>query len=90
MTAHAGSPMTKRPKRPTDPNQLAKRIIDIATGNDAPILASLTSTVGQIIKIYTVQQGVNWLNLENFARGIYFLKVQIAPDNIQIRKLVIQ
>jgi hypothetical protein len=26
--------MTKRPKRPSDPNQLAKRIIDIAIGND--------------------------------------------------------
>ena len=25
--------MTKRPKRPSDPNQLAKRIIDIAIGN---------------------------------------------------------
>jgi len=26
--------MTKRPKLPADPNQRAKRIIDIATGND--------------------------------------------------------
>jgi hypothetical protein len=34
MTAHAGIAMAKRRKLPTDPNQLAKRIIDIATGND--------------------------------------------------------
>jgi len=26
--------MTKRPKRPVDPNQLARRIVDVATGND--------------------------------------------------------
>jgi hypothetical protein len=26
--------MTKRPKRPSDPNQLAKLVVDIATGND--------------------------------------------------------
>lgn len=28
--------MTKKPKRPQDPNKLAKSIVDIATGNIAP------------------------------------------------------
>lgn len=31
--------MTKKPKRPRDPNQLGKSIIDIATGNAQPDLA---------------------------------------------------
>jgi hypothetical protein len=26
--------MPKRPTRPVDPNQLARRIVDVATGND--------------------------------------------------------
>jgi len=30
--------MTKKPKRPRDPNQLGKSIIDIATGNAQPDL----------------------------------------------------
>lgn len=32
--------MTKLPKRPRDPNQLAKAIVDVATGEEPPELAA--------------------------------------------------
>jgi len=33
--------MTKHPKRPRDTNQLAKRIVDIATGDDPDVAESI-------------------------------------------------
>lgn len=36
--------MTKTPKRPRDPNQLAKLIVDIATGEELPLERSATET----------------------------------------------
>lgn len=34
--------MTKQPKRPRDPNQLAKLVVDIATGDEASAKVSPT------------------------------------------------
>lgn len=32
--------MSEKPKRPRDPNQLAKFIVDLATGEDNPVILS--------------------------------------------------
>ncbi len=44
-----GAQMTKAPKRPRDPNQLAKLIVDIATGDaeDAPAPDSAAVEAGR-------------------------------------------
>lgn len=64
--------------------------VDIETDNDAPIAASLINTVGQTIKMYTVKQGPNLLSLDNFPKGIYFLKIQTSRSNLEIKKIMIQ
>lgn len=63
--------------------------LEVQTGTETPISASLINTVGQTIKVFTVKQGINQLDLTNFSRGIYFLKVQTGRDNAGVKKLVI-
>lgn len=42
---HSG--MTKTPKRPRDPNQLAKYIVDLATAEQSPVPESKKATAGR-------------------------------------------
>jgi hypothetical protein len=46
-----------RPKRPRDPNQLAKAIIDIATGNAPPEVDSEPSAAAQLGRLGGLKGG---------------------------------
>lgn len=47
----------KRPKRPRDPNQLAKAIIDIATGQAQPPIDSEPSAASQLGRLGGLKGG---------------------------------
>jgi len=65
--------------------------LTITTGlDDEPATASLISPIGQVLKIYTIRQGQNLLDLGSFAQGIYFLKVRTVKNRSEVRKIVIQ
>lgn len=64
--------------------------LEIETGSDLPLSASLINTIGATIKVYQVKKGINQLNLEDFAKGIYFLRIQTSDKNSEVRKIVIQ
>jgi extracellular elastinolytic metalloproteinase len=52
--------------------------------------AYLINNVGQVLKVYKVQKGVNELNLENFVPGVYYLKVELNDGQTEVKKLIIQ
>ncbi|PZR30008.1 MAG: hypothetical protein DI535_00460 [Citrobacter freundii] len=52
--------------------------------------AYLVNNVGQVLKAYKVQQGTNELNLENFAPGVYYLRVELSDGQKEVKKLIIQ
>jgi len=64
--------------------------LEIEADNDEPMAASLVNMIGQTLKVYSVRTGVNQLNLENYSKGVYFLKIQTSHNSTEIRKLVIQ
>jgi len=65
--------------------------LTITTGlDDEPATASLISPIGQVLKIYTIRQGQNLLDLGGFAQGVYFLKVSTVKNRSEVRKIVIQ
>jgi extracellular elastinolytic metalloproteinase len=64
--------------------------LDVATGDDAAVSGLLINTIGKTLKVYSLKQGLNVLDLEDFAKGVYFLKVQTNKNAAEIRKLVIQ
>lgn len=49
--------MASHPKRPRDPNQLAKHIVDIATGNAPPEVDSEPSVVSQLGRLGGLKGG---------------------------------
>jgi extracellular elastinolytic metalloproteinase len=66
-------------------------LLEVETsGSDIPVVASLLNTIGQAVKVYSIQQGSNQLDLGNLTRGIYFLRIQTSSNNTEIRKVVIQ
>ncbi|MHA4807329.1 M36 family metallopeptidase [Flavitalea flava] len=64
--------------------------MEIETSGDQTLSACLINTMGATIKVYRVKKGMNQLNLENFSKGIYFLRIQTSDKNSEIRKIVIQ
>ncbi|MBO9561490.1 MAG: M36 family metallopeptidase [Niastella sp.] len=64
--------------------------LDIATGDNAVVTATLVNPPGQVLKAFRVRQGVNWLSLDNFSKGVYFLKIQTSNNEYAIRKIVIE
>ena len=58
--------------------------------DDEPVAACLISPIGQVLKMYTIRQGQNLLELGGFAQGVYFLKVSTRKNKSEIRKMVIQ
>jgi extracellular elastinolytic metalloproteinase len=64
--------------------------LEIETGDDAPVQATLLNTVGQTIRVYAIKQGTNVLDLGSFARGVYFLRIQTSRNNSEVRKVLIQ
>jgi len=65
--------------------------LTIITGaDDEPIAASLISPIGQVLKVYTIRQGQNLLDLGGFVQGVYFLKVSTMKNKREVRKIVIQ
>ncbi|MBN9383345.1 MAG: M36 family metallopeptidase [Chitinophagaceae bacterium] len=65
--------------------------LTITTGlDDEPATAALISPIGQVIKVYTIRQGRNLLDLGGLAQGIYFLKVSTVKNKSEVRKIVIQ
>lgn len=64
--------------------------LDVVANDNAVMTASLMNTLGQTVKVYSVQQGVNWLNLGSFSKGIYYLRIQCSTNLTEIRKVVIE
>ena len=62
----------------------------IENANAASYTASLLNTVGQVVKTYAVKPGANQLNLQNLAKGIYYVRIQPAGGQTVIKKLVIE
>jgi len=58
--------------------------------DDEPVAACLISPIGQVLKLYTIRQGQNLLELGGFAKGVYFLKVSTMKNKSEVRKIVIQ
>jgi ribosomal protein L5 len=50
---------TKRPKRPRDPNQLAKLVVDIAVGNAQDTKATHTSEMASLGRLGGLRGGVS-------------------------------
>ena len=64
--------------------------LTIITGAaDEPVAASLISPIGQVLRVYTIRQGQNLLDLGVFAQGVYFLKVSTMKHKSEVRKIVI-
>ena len=64
--------------------------LELTTGEDGPVSASLINILGQAVKVYQVRQGTNFLDLEGFSKGIYFLRIRTGGNRTEIRKIVIQ
>ncbi len=64
--------------------------LEIATAGNTAITAALINTAGQYLKLFTVRPGVNWLNLGNYSKGVYYLQVQTSNGQSEIRKVVIE
>ncbi|WP_431214025.1 T9SS type A sorting domain-containing protein [Puia sp. P3] len=64
--------------------------LEIDADNNSPVTATLLSMTGQTLKVFVVRPGTNQLNLDNFSKGMYFLRIRTNTDDTQIRKLIIQ
>ena len=64
--------------------------LEIDADNNKPVTATLLSMTGQTLKVFVVRPGTNQLNLDNFSKGMYFLRIETNTDDAQIRKLIIQ
>jgi len=65
--------------------------LTITTGvDDEPVAASLISPIGQVLRVYSIRQGQNLLNLDGLGRGIYFLKISTVKNKGEVRKIMIQ
>jgi hypothetical protein len=58
--------------------------------DDEPMQAVLVNPIGQVMKVFTIKQGVNTLNLGSLGSGLYYLKVITNKNASEIRKIVIQ
>jgi len=66
------------------------RLIVTTGADDEPVTASLISPIGQVLKIYTIRQGQNLLDLGGFAQGVYFLKVSTMKHQGEVKRIMIQ
>ena len=64
--------------------------LEIDADNNKPVTATLLSMTGQTLKVFVVRPGMNQLDLDNFSKGMYFLRIQTDTDDAQIKKLIIQ
>jgi hypothetical protein len=60
------------------------------SADDEPVTASLISPIGQVLRVYSIRQGQNLLNLDGIGQGVYFLKVSTVRNKSEIRKIMIQ
>jgi hypothetical protein len=64
--------------------------LEVVTTGNASMTATLVNTLGQQLKAFNIRQGVNSLDLGEFSKGVYYLRVQTGDNNAAIRKIVIE
>lgn len=58
------------------------------TGIDEPVEIQVINTTGQVIERFNTKQSIE-INLSNFAKGIYYLKV-VSDQSIRVEKIIIK
>lgn len=64
--------------------------LDVATTGNASVTATLLNTTGQYLKTFTVRPGTNWLRLDGYSNGVYYLKVQAGNGQVEVRKVLVE
>lgn len=65
--------------------------LTIVTGpDDEPATVVLVNPIGQVLRVYSIRQGQNLLDLGGFAQGVYFLKVSTVKRRSELKKVVVQ
>jgi uncharacterized repeat protein (TIGR01451 family) len=64
--------------------------VEIEAAGLSGLSGELLNTTGQSLKTFILKQGANTVDMQNLAKGMYFIKVYSGSTNIDIKKVMIQ